>query len=414
MNAEAKKLIEEFLSMHGQKDAEYFRKFIGRIADNHRKNPYDHEALIKLTYVFNKLEHGLSLAMRFGSLFPVVEDTQEDIEAFFEKHLPGDLNKDLGKLKPPKNKRNLGKLVDEGDVPTNRSRADEYWSERTKVIFTPTNKKIRVGFPIPKSYLYTDEDFLMRHYQLRSIEFGNWLSQQDRRNYLAALGLALFDLHKLLGFSPANISLKGKITVAFGARGRGAALAHFEHNTFAINITRYERPEKGSTKGKEFDRTSLLTASGGMGSFAHEYGHALDYYAGTFIEKHPARAVSGGASIRTRPDKAFISKSGVTGIMERILDKIIWEKKGRHTPYYLKIAKAVKNGAGEGDYYLRRNEIFARAFEVYIHYKMQKKKYKNIFLAETKYQSVFYLSLNEIKKVEKDIDSLVSAIKRKA
>lgn len=415
MNSEAKKIIYDFLNMSPEeKDAEYFRKFIGRIAENQRKNPYDHEALIKLNYVFLKLEHGLKLALYHGSIMPIVDDTEEDIEEYFERHLPND----LGKVKLPKKHKgeaeDLGKLVDEGEVPTSKSRADGYWKDRAKVIFTPANKDLRTGPPIPNTYQYNDLDYLIEYYNLKSIEFGNWLSQQDRQNYVSALGLSLFDLHKLLSFNPKNISLKGKITVAFGARGRGSSLAHFESDTFAINITRYERPGRGSTLKKDFDRTKLLTASGGIGSFAHEYGHALDYYAGTYIERTKSGAVSDGRSIRIITRKQLVGKQTPAGLMEKILDKIIWEKKDKQTSYYKKIRKLVETeDSGFGEYYIRRNELFARAFEVYVHYKMQKKKHKNVFLAETKYQSFLYLSLEEIQKLEKDIDAFISALKRK-
>lgn len=420
MNADAQKIIKDFLHLSGEKKAEDFRKIIQRIAENNLKNPHDNEALIKLTYVFNKVERGMRLAMQYGSIYAIIDDTEEDIEKYFEKRLPD--VEDLGKIKMPKKVRErkntgtkqLGKLVDEGQVPTSKSRADNYWNDRVKVIFTPTNKALRTGAEIPKSYDYDNLDFLVSHYNLRAIEFGNWLSQQDRKNYLAALGLSLFDLHKILGFNPKDISLKKKITVAFGARGRGSALAHFESDTFAINITRYERPKKGSTLKKDFDRTKLLTLSGGMGSFAHEYGHALDYYAGSFIEPNKTRAVSDARSLRTITRKLVVNKPTVTGLMEKILDKIIWEKKDKQTSYYKKLVKLSElKGSGITDYYLRRNELFARAFEVYVHAKMQKKKHKNIFLAETKYQSVVYLTLIELRRIEKDMDALMSAIKRK-
>lgn len=415
MNSDAQKIINDFLNLSGEKNAEDFRKFLTRIAENHRKNKHDHEALIKLAYVFNKIEHGMRLAMQHGTIIVNVEDTEQDIEDYFDSQFPTD----LGKVKPPKQHQrkeseDLGKLVDEGKVPTSKSRADNYWNDRVKVIFTPTNKQLRSGPEIPKSYQYGDLDFLIDYYNLKSIEFGNWLSQQDRRNYLSALGLSLFDLHKIIGFNPKDISLKKKITIAFGARGRGSALAHFESDTFAINITRYERPRKGSTLKKDFDRTKLLTASGGVGSLAHEYGHALDYYAGTYIEHNKSGAVSEGRSLRTITRKQLVNKPTVGGLMEKILDRIIWEKKDKQTAYYKKMVKLSETkGSGITTYYLRRNELFARAFEVYVHYKMNKKKGRNIFLAETKYQSVVYLSTIEMRRLEKDIDALMSAIKRK-
>lgn len=415
MNAEAKKIIDDFLNLSGEMKAEDFRKFLSRIADNYRKNKYDHEALIKLTYVFGKVEHGMRLAMEYGSIIVNVEDSHQDIEDFFQGHLPDD----LGKVKPPKKyirkkPKELGKLVDEGKVPTSKSRADNYWNDRVKVIFTPTNKQLRSGPEIPKSYQYGNLDYLIDYYGLKAIEFGNWLSEQDRQNYLSALGLSLFDLYKIIGFTPKDISLRKKITVAFGARGRGSALAHFESDTFAINITRYKRPGKGSTLKKDFDRTRLLTASGGVGSFAHEYGHALDYYAGTFLERNKAGAVSDGRSLRTITRKQLVNKPSLGGLMEKILDKIIWEKKDKHTAYYKRILKLSEmKGSGITAYYLRRNELFARAFEVYVHYKMNKKKHRNIFLAETKYQSVVYLSTLEMRRLEKDIEAFLTAIKKR-
>lgn len=412
MNASAKKIIDDFLNFSGEKNEEDFRKMLQRIAENHRTNPHDHEALIKLTYVFQKIEHGMRMAIQYGSIYAMIDDTEHDIEEFFEKHLPD--TKDLGKVKPQrKNKTSeLGKLVDEGRVPTSKSRADNYWADRVKVIFTPTNKQLRAGAEIPKSYQYDDLDFLLSYYNLKAIEFGNWLSQQDRQNYLSALGLSLFDLYKLLGFNPKDISLKNKITVAFGARGRGSALAHFESDTFAINITRYKRPKKGSTRSKEFDRTKLLTASGGVGSFAHEYGHALDYYGGKFIEKNKTGALSDGRSLRITTNKALLNKNTVTGLMEKILDKIIWKAKDTHSTYFKRL-KSAQNKYKLSDYYFRRNELFARAFEVYVHYKMQKKKYRNIFLAETKYDADVYLTLVEMRSLEKLFDELLAGIKRK-
>jgi hypothetical protein len=313
---------------------------------------------------------------------------------------------DLGKLKPRKRNEDLGKLVDEGNVPY-KGRADQYWSDKLKVVFTPNNKQIRSGSEIPKSYEYDNLDFIENYYGLRAIEFGNWLSQQDRKNYLSGLGLALFDLHQILGFSAKTISLKKKISVAFGARGRGSALAHFEPDTFAINITRYSRPKKGASAKRGFDRTDLLTASGGVGSFAHEYGHALDYFGGSFIQKTDSGALSGGRSEREKPNFLLMKKNTIEGLMERLLNKIIWQTDKKYSAYYERLKKGKLS-----DYYFRRNELFARAFESYVHFKMQKKKYKNIFLAESKYDPKVYLNIAEIKKLEADFDKLINAIKK--
>ncbi|MDP2385681.1 MAG: LPD1 domain-containing protein [Bacteroidota bacterium] len=415
MNTTANKVINEFLDFGGEKTSEDFIQFLKSIRKAMVESIGDEEAFLKLSFIHEKMEHGLSVAVRTedGKIDAIVNDTEHDLQEYYEKHARQTKPKkgkrktkedDLGKLKP---KKELGKIVDEGDVPY-KGRADQYWHDKLKIVFTPNNKQIRFGAEIPKSYQYDKLDFVEGYYGLRAIEFGNWLSQQDRLNYLSGLGLALFDLHQVLGFTPKQISLRNKLSVAFGARGRGNTLAHFEAETFAINITRYSRPPKVDARKRNFDRDDLLTKSGGVGSFAHEYGHALDYYGGMYIEKTSSGALSGGRSERANSNKNLLSKNTLEALMEKLIDKIIWQKPQTYTTYYARLKKAEL-----ADYYFRRNELFARAFETYVHFKMQKKKYKNIFLAELKYNPKYYMSIPEMRRLEKDFDNLINAIKRK-
>ena len=64
----------------------------------------------------------------------------------------------------------------------------------------------------------------------------------------------MLDLSKALSISPTDISLDGKLSIAFGSRGSGDALAHYEPTREVINLTKMR----------------------GAGSLAHEWGHALD------------------------------------------------------------------------------------------------------------------------------------------
>lgn len=428
MKASAENVIQEYLNFSGERTPEDFKAILKKVTKAMLDSIGDEEAFIKLSFVLQKLEHGLAVSSEYGKIYAMIDETESDLEDYYEIYLkrkgkaskPSKRNTkrsnkktpntnqedDLGKLRPKRNKSDLGKLVDEGDVPY-RGRADQYWRGKLKVVFTPNNKQIRSGIEIPKSYEYDNLDYVESYYGLRAIEFGNWLSQQDRKNYLSGLGLALFDLQQVLGFSPKTISLNKKVSVAFGARGRGNALAHFEPDTFAINITRYSRPSKILTNKRNFDRTDLLTLSGGVGSLAHEFGHALDYYGGMFLEKTDSGALSGGRSEREKPNLLLMKKNSLEGLMEKLLYQIIWKTDKKHSTYFERLKKA-----NLSDYYFRRNELFARAFETYVHYKMQKKKYKNIFLAETKYDPKVYLNIAEMKKLEPDFDKLINAIKK--
>lgn len=105
-----------------------------------------------------------------------------------------------------------------------------------------------------EDHTFTDEGFLDA-FALRGVEYGNWMTQDDRREHTQAAGEAFLDLSAVLGVEPGDVSLNGRLALAFGARGRGGrAAAHYEREKKAINLTKY---------------------SGG-GTLAHEWAHALD------------------------------------------------------------------------------------------------------------------------------------------
>ncbi len=85
-------------------------------------------------------------------------------------------------------------------------------------------------------------------------EFGNWMSEKDRQASLDMGYEALYDLAKALKLDLKDISLGNSLSIAFGARGSGSALAHYEPMREVINLTKMR----------------------GAGSLAHEWGHALD------------------------------------------------------------------------------------------------------------------------------------------
>ena len=105
----------------------------------------------------------------------------------------------------------------------------------------------------------TPEQF-METFGFRGIEFGNWVKQgknsRERQWMLNNAYDAFNDLAELLNVPPKAMALDGTLGLAFGARGRGKALAHYERDTQIINLTK--------TKG--------------YSSLAHEWFHALDNY----------------------------------------------------------------------------------------------------------------------------------------
>jgi hypothetical protein len=412
MKAEVKELIEEYLNLQGIVSARELEHLIDRVTLAMWENKHDEEAHIKLRYIFSKLSraHREAVRQKKEQIEVTIKDTLQSIEQFYKEH------RDNTRLNGPRTilpqqdgnaQKELGKIVDVGDVPF-PDRADEHLArdQKFKLTFRPDNKEVYSGPKPPAGYEYQDERFLETYYSLRAIEFGNWVSQKDRMNYVAALGLGLYDLHKLLGFRPEQISINGRLVISFGARGRGAAMSRFEPGTYAINFTRYSRP------GKKSDRSKLLLQEGGIGSLAFEYGQALDYFAGLLASgsdtKKP-KALSGGKSARTAIHNKIMKQENLPGYMERILYKIIWKAAGKYSPYYDRLKKNKNLTA----YYFRRETLFARAFEAYILYKLQKRSGKNIFLVQSKLESSEYLTQAEIKPLEKDFDTLIKAIQKK-
>lgn len=92
-------------------------------------------------------------------------------------------------------------------------------------------------------------------------EFGNWMNEGDRQASLNMGYEAFHDLADALNISYKDISLNGTLAIAFGARGHGNAVAHYEPMRKVINLTKMN----------------------GAGSLAHEWGHALDDYLGNAL-----------------------------------------------------------------------------------------------------------------------------------
>lgn len=92
-------------------------------------------------------------------------------------------------------------------------------------------------------------------------EFGNWLNDKDRQANLDLGYDAFRDLALALGIQDADVSLGGRLSIAFGARGNGSAVAHYEPARRVINLTKLK----------------------GAGSLGHEWVHALDHYIGAAL-----------------------------------------------------------------------------------------------------------------------------------
>jgi hypothetical protein len=117
------------------------------------------------------------------------------------------------------------------------------------------------------------EDFV-KDFGFRGVEFGNWVAGDERQKSVNLAYDALHDLAHAVGIPPEALSLDGKLSLAFGARGTGRAAAHYEPGKLVINMTKLS----------------------GAGSLAHEWGHALDHYFGEMGRPDAYEGAARGAS----------------------------------------------------------------------------------------------------------------------
>lgn len=297
-------------------------------------------------------------------------------------------------------KKSTAKLQDTNvEITGSGSRLERYWQSNgiTNFFGKFRNKSIPAKFRN-----YSDLSRIVKTWKLRAVGFGNWVTQEDRNNYTSALLMGLYDLNKVLRFNQ-NIGLNGIVSVTFGARGTGSALGHFEPWSFIINLTRYKETPDFWSKERRF----LLT--GGSGVLAHEYGHALDYYFGLIVDgQRLVGALTGGRSIN-RLYKSPKNSHKLRTLTDDLMDKIIWKKYGvTLSPFYQRTLKATEGN----DYWVRRNELLARCFEVYIKYKLSQMNINNKFLTITKYDTLVYPRESELKLFLPEFDRLIAEMRK--
>ena len=135
---------------------------------------------------------------------------------------------------------------------TNRAELEAQWAALKDPALRRAANEPRRG-PARRDGDATPDSFLQT-FGCRGVQFGNWVENDRRRRDLNDAHDALSDLAAALGLPAAFIGFGGKLGLAFGARGSGKAMAHYERGQSVINLTK----------------------TSGPGCLAHEWFHALD------------------------------------------------------------------------------------------------------------------------------------------
>lgn len=131
---------------------------------------------------------------------------------------------------------------------------------------------VRSGLPDDRDGRDVKPDDFLEAFEFRACEFGNWLPDIERQDVLNRAYDSLSTLARVLGVEKKFLSLDGSLALAFGSRGIGRALAHYEPARKVINLTRLK----------------------GAGSLAHEFFHALDDHLATHVRQAVKDASYGG------------------------------------------------------------------------------------------------------------------------
>ena len=170
--------------------------------------------------------------------------TKEEAELFVEAFV----NKTLGK-------------IEEKQQEMKQAASDEKAKRKTSLVPKQLEHIQRIGQPVRNKEI-EGQDFIDT-FKIKGGEFGNWLNEKDRQANMNFAYESFKDLAKALNMEDKDISLDGRLNIAFGARGSGSALAHYEPLREVINLTKMK----------------------GAGSLSHEYFHSIDDIVAKMIGK---------------------------------------------------------------------------------------------------------------------------------
>lgn len=108
------------------------------------------------------------------------------------------------------------------------------------------------GLPIMEDMVTADN--VVKMFGFKSVQFGAAMTDKLSREHIRHFLGAMSDLAEVLNYDISDVNDIGGLSMAFGARGHGRAMAHYESGRVIINIT----------------------ASRGNGAVAHEWAHYLD------------------------------------------------------------------------------------------------------------------------------------------
>ena len=275
---------------------------------------------------------------------------------------------------------------------------------------------------------------IVKKYNLRTIDFGNWVTQFHRQNFNAVLNVGLGDLAKLIGSD--NLG-KGELTVDWGGRGQRRALGLYKSWVKVINLRRHERLDKLLKKVNSSQADYIISnyvelssghrgasnyslnkkgvvwilGTSGFGSFAHEFGHFIDnilyektkhrftnrgMFTGESVLPYDSNAVYTDTDIiyslygyKTIATGLPITAADLTPLelaFYNVFTKTYYNQQNASwvaSDNLKRLADYCAINQGQYTYWGSFVECWARIFEGWVQYALDKKRIKNTFLVSS-------------------------------
>ncbi len=222
-------------------------------------------------------------------------------------------------------------------------------------------------------------EYMLQKLKLRGVQWGNYVTDEERAHHAVKCAEALSDLAETLGIPEEYVSLRGKLGLSIGARGTSNSLATYHPDHQVINLTR----------------------TGGVGSLAHEWGHFFDHVVkGGGLQRTGGARSQGDYLSNSTSARNVVREQGPDGKEEyrridnsedpmwRAMDGIrkAWGQSGFRNRLSAVLSAALREGTmskHKANYWTSNHETFARCFERYVQRKLDRAGRSNTYLAGT-------------------------------
>lgn len=222
-------------------------------------------------------------------------------------------------------------------------------------------------------------------YQMRAVQWGKSVTDEEREHHLQCVVDSFQDLTDILGLPPEMASYNGRLGLAIGARGKSHASAHYEPSTDMINLTR----------------------ASGVGTLAHEWGHFFDY---------TVRNVSGDKGGTLPSERSWVGPGDelpVHRAMAAMKDTPEWRQcyADIRTAAYQAVREKRMSAEKARDYWLCGPELWARTFERYVQHKLRAAGRENTYLSGLGQGSKLWPTPEHIEALAPHIDKIFDAFR---